>query len=55
MLSYFIRRSIINEYLKWSAKYNLSHTPDTFLEWLLILEYIDEEKVEQDMEGIHNE
>ena len=50
MLSYSIRKRLINEYFKWLGKYNLSHTPDTFLEWLLILEYIDEEKAEEDME-----
>ena len=53
MLSYIIRKSLINEYFKWLSKYNLSHTPDTFLEWLLILEYIDEVKAEEDMEGIN--
>lgn len=52
MLSYDIRRRLINEYFKWLNKYSLSHTPDTFLEWLLILEYIDEEKVEEDMKGV---
>lgn len=53
MLSYIIRKSLINEYFKWLSKYNLSHTPDTFLEWLLILEYIDEDKAEEDMEGLN--
>ena len=48
MLSYITRKKLINEYFK----YNLSHTPDTFLEWLLILEYIDENKTEEDMEGL---
>ena len=54
MLAYSIRKRLINEYFKWLAKYNLSHKPDTFLEWLLILEYINEEKAEEDMEGIHD-
>ena len=53
MLTYATRKRLINEYFKWLAKYSLSHTPDTFLEWLLILEYINEEKAEEDMEGIH--
>ena len=53
MLSYIIRKRLINEYFEWLSKYSLSHTPDTFLEWLLILEYIDVEKVEEDMEGLH--
>ena len=53
MLPYDIRRRLINEYFKWLCKYNLSHTPESFLEWLLILEYINEEKAEEDMEGIH--
>lgn len=53
MLSYITRRRLINEYNKWLAKYCISNTPDTFLEWLLTLEYIDEEKAEEDMEGIH--
>ena len=50
MLSYNIRIRMINGYFKWLDKYSLSHTPDTFLEWLLILEYIDEE----DMEGVND-
>lgn len=53
MLSYITRKKLINEYLKWLTKYNLSPTPDTFLEWLLILEYIDENKTEEDMEGLN--
>ena len=53
MLSYIIRKRLIDEYFKWLSKYNLSHTPDTFLEWLLIHEYIDEEKTEEDMEGLN--
>ena len=53
MLSYITRKQLINEYFKWLNKYSLDHTPDTFLEWLLILEYIDEEKTEEDMEGLH--
>ena len=52
MLSYITRKKIINEYFKWLSEYDLSHKPDTFLEWLLILEYIDEEKCEEDMEGL---
>ena len=52
MLTYITRKKLINEYFKWLSKYDLSHTPDTFLEWLLILEYIDEEKCEEDMEGL---
>ena len=50
MLAYNIRKRLINEYFIWLNKYGLSHTPDAFLEWLLILEYIDEDKVEEDME-----
>ena len=50
MLTYSIRKRMINEYFKWLNKYDLSHTPDTFLEWLSILEYIDEEKAEEEME-----
>ena len=53
MLSYITRKQLINEYFKWLNKYGIYHTPDTFLEWLLILEYIDEEKTEEDMEGLH--
>lgn len=53
MLSYITRKKLINEYFKWLTKYNLSHTPDTFLEWLLILEYIDEVKTEEDMVGLY--
>ena len=53
MLSYITRKKLINEYSKWLAKYSLNHTTDTFLEWLLILEYIDEEKAEEDMEGLN--
>lgn len=49
MLAYSIRKRMTNEYFKWLSKYNLSSTPDTFLEWLLILEYIDEDKAEEDM------
>ena len=53
MLSYIARKRLINEYFKWLTKYNLTHTPDTFLEWLLILEYIDEDKTEEDMVGLN--
>ena len=53
MLSYSIRKRLINEYFKWLSKNSLNHTPDTFLEWLLILEYIDEVKAEEDMEGVN--
>lgn len=53
MLSYVTRKRLIDEYFKWLAKYCLSNTSDTFLEWLLTLEYIDEEKAEEDMGGIH--
>lgn len=51
MLAYSTRKKLINEYFRWLSKYSLSHTPDTFLEWLLINEYIDEDKAEDDMEG----
>lgn len=51
MLSYSTRKRLINEYFKWLNEYSLNHTPDTFLEWLLILEYIDEDKAEEDMVG----
>lgn len=52
MLSYITRKKLINEYFKWLDKYDLNHTSDTFLEWLAILEYIDEEKAEEDMEDV---
>ena len=54
MLKYSIRKKLINEYFHWLNKYGLSHTPDTFLEWLLVHEYIDEENVEKDMEDVND-
>ena len=52
MLAYSTRKKLINEYFRWLSKYSLSHTPYTFLEWLLIKEYIDEDKAEDDIEEI---
>lgn len=52
MINFVTRKRMINEYMKWISQYSLSHTPDTFLEWLCILEYLDEDKIEEDMEGI---
>ena len=48
MLRINMRIKIIERYLKWIADYNLHHTPETFLEYLLINHYIDERTVEKD-------
>lgn len=48
MLKLNIRIRIVEKYMKWITDYNLHHTPETFLEFLLINHYIDERKVEKD-------
>ena len=53
MLKYDLRTKIVTSYLKWSAEYDLSHTPETFLEYLLINNYIDERAVCKDNEQLY--
>ena len=48
MLRFNIRMKIIERYMKWITDYNLPHTPETMLEYLLINHYIDERTVEKD-------
>lgn len=43
MLNIEQREKLINKYLKWIADYQLTHTPETFLEWLLINDLIVEQ------------
>ena len=42
MLTIKQRADLINQYMKWITDYGLSHTPDTFLEWLLVHHLINE-------------
>ena len=42
MLNIEQRDKIKNRYLKWIADYQLPHTPETMLEWLLLNHYINE-------------
>ena len=42
MLTIKQRAELVNQYLKWVTDYGLSHTPDTFLEWLLVNHLINE-------------
>ena len=48
MLRIDIRIKIVEKYLKWITDYNLHHTPETFIEFLLINNYIDERRVQND-------
>lgn len=45
MLNIEQRDKIINRYMKWICNYQLNHTPETFLEWLLINHYINEPRI----------
>ena len=45
MLNIEQREKVISKYLKWIATYHLSHTPETFLEWLLINNLFHEEVI----------
>ena len=45
MLNIEQREKVINKYLRWIASYQLSHTPEAFLEWLLIHNLIHEEVI----------
>ena len=49
MLNFNMRMKIIERYLKWITDYNLSHTPETFIEYLLLNNYLDTVQIKDDL------